>query len=166
MVDATAHDTGGAIDPTAARDRSYSYVASRVLTVDVGSERLILRSPASPAVVVAVHDLQPPAMPIGLLAAAQGRTVDLSWEPEFEPDLAGYRVYRAFSTGALPPTAPPPAAPWKRVSGDSLSTPAYRDTVPEVGSYLYRVTAVDRSGNESPASAEIRVQTPASASPN
>ena len=74
--------------------------------------------------------------------------VDLSWSINLETDLAGYRVYRSEqqdTRGAL-------------ITPDLLLAPAYRDTSVEPGHrYWYSVTAVDRAGNESDASAAVAV---------
>ena len=74
--------------------------------------------------------------------------VDLSWSINLETDLAGYRVYRSEqqdAKGAL-------------ITADLLLAPAYRDTSVEPGKrYWYSVTAVDRAGNESEASAAFAV---------
>lgn len=151
-VDAAAVDPGGAVDATALRDRRYRYVLTRVRTVEVGGRSLELRGPASAAVVVTAHDLAAPAVPEGLVAAADGLGVALSWEPDMEADLLGYRVYRA-----TVPAAAGGAATWVRVNEQPVGTPGYRDEVPGGGRYRYRVTAVDASGNESGASGEVEV---------
>jgi fibronectin type 3 domain-containing protein len=74
--------------------------------------------------------------------------VDLSWSINLETDLAGYRVYRSERQdmrGVL-------------ITADLLLAPAYRDTSVEPGHrYWYSVTAVDRAGNESDASASVVV---------
>jgi fibronectin type 3 domain-containing protein len=91
-----------------------------------------------------------------LLNPGTGATeVDLSWSINAEPDLAGYRVYRSEQQedkGQL-------------VTPDLLLSPAYRDTSVAPGhQYWYRVSAVDRSGNESaptpPAAADIAQHSP------
>ncbi|MGW2468354.1 PA14 domain-containing protein [Streptomyces bauhiniae] len=74
--------------------------------------------------------------------------VYLDWEPNTEPDLAGYRVYR--STGK--PVAVTPA---NLVSGSApLTSTAYYGPLPQTGDgYYYVVTAVDTHGNVSAPSA-------------
>ena len=42
---------------------------------------------------------QPPAAPTGLAAVAGNTSVALSWNPNTEPDLTGYRVYRGTTSG-------------------------------------------------------------------
>lgn len=84
----------------------------------------------------------PPAAPKDLHATAGPATIELSWEPGPEPDLAGYRVYRAGPGGAFEKIA------------DLQAVPSYSDKTAERGKpYQYQVTAVDREGNESGRSA-------------
>ena len=94
-------------------------------------------------------DVFPPPAPQDLVAAfvpAAGGTaayLDLSWSISAATDIAGYNVYRSES----------PSRPGARVNSELLLTPAFRDMNALPGSiYFYTVTAVDRSGNESPAS--------------
>jgi fibronectin type 3 domain-containing protein len=63
-----------------------------------------------------------------------------------ETDLAGYRVYRSEQQDDKGQLLIP----------DLLLSPAYRDTsVRPEHTYWYRVTAVDRAGNESAPSAPV-----------
>lgn len=99
---------------------------------------LTLREPAAPAAP-------------GLDPSQGSMVVVCTWTPSIEPDLAGYHVYR--SLNGLPP--------WNRVTLDRTRSVAYyRDSglAPSV-QYFYYVTAVDSSGNESPASAIANVNT-------
>jgi len=93
--------------------------------------------------VVEVDNL-PPAAPTGLTATATGADVALAWSASTEPDLAGYLVYR---DGEL----------IHGVGDDlvlrALRDPAYTDTGLPDGELSYRVIAIDRAGNLSPASA-------------
>ncbi len=103
---------------------------------------------------VAPHDVFPPAVPTGLEAAFSGREqqkfIDLSWNPDTEPDLAGYNVYRHLA-------GQPPA----RINPELVKTPAYRDSNVQSGqTYFYSATAVDVRGNESARSAETSETVP------
>jgi hypothetical protein len=95
-------------------------------------------------------DTFPPAAPEGLvvvLVPAAGEApahIELSWAINSETDIAGYNVYRTEQEGASR----------TRLNPELLLTPAFRDMNAVPGRrYLYTVTAVDRSDNESPASA-------------
>jgi hypothetical protein len=94
-------------------------------------------------------DVFPPPAPQDLVVAfvpAAGGTpayLDLSWSISAATDIAGYNVYRSED----------PSRPGARVNSELLLTPAFRDMNALPGrTYFYTVTAVDRSGNESPAS--------------
>jgi hypothetical protein len=94
-------------------------------------------------------DVFPPPAPQDLVVAfvpATGGTaayLDLSWSISAATDIAGYSVYRSDE----------PSSPGTRVNSELLLTPAFRDMNALPGrTYFYTVTAIDRSGNESPAS--------------
>jgi fibronectin type 3 domain-containing protein len=70
----------------------------------------------------------------------------LTWTPNTESDLAGYRVYRATSSGGY-------RAPIATVAPSSAT---YTATGLQPGrTYFFVVTAFDASGNESARSSEI-----------
>lgn len=140
-------DPGGTIDPTAQRGETYRYTAQRVQTVVLNGHTLELRSALSPMITVAIRDSFPPKAPSGLAAVPGAGTIDLSWEPNTESDLAGYIVYRQ--------TAPSGTA--VRLTRTPVPAPAFSDHTAQPGQiYSYRVTAIDAAGNESPASAEVQ----------
>jgi hypothetical protein len=86
-------------------------------------------------------DAAPPAAPTGTLAARSGADVNVTWNANAEPDLAGYRVYRSASA----------SGPWTLISGGTIAATQYLDTaVPPAATTLwYAVTALDASLNES-----------------
>jgi fibronectin type 3 domain-containing protein len=78
-------------------------------------------------------DIFPPAVPTGLITISGTRSIELSWYPVADSDLAGYRVYR---NGAK--------------IAEGLLTASYSDKEVVAGmKYSYQVSAVDRAGNES-----------------
>lgn len=88
----------------------------------------------------------PPAIPAGLSAVAGTESIELSWDPNAEPDLAGYRVYRALEDGKM-----------VRI-GETKEQSSYSDRKLQSGKqYRYAVSAVDAVGNES------KMSTPAEA---
>lgn len=97
-----------------------------------------------------IIDTAPPAAPSNLQATKQGPDVQLSWNANTEPDLAGYSVYRSTS----------PSTGYTRLSGSLLSSPQFTDNNPPSGANVvyYEVTASDFSGNESARSAAVSVQ--------
>ncbi len=125
--------------------KTYVYsVRSLAHYVDVA-----LESADSNLAVVAPRDTFPPAAPQNVtvvLVPAQGGNpvyLDISWAINPETDIAGYNVYRSEQDGA----------PGTRLNSELLLTPTFRDMNTTPGRrYEYTATAVDRAGNESPAS--------------
>ncbi len=150
-------DTGGTIDHTPEMGETYQYTAQRVRSVSLGGHTLEMRSAVSSPVTVAMRDTFPPHAPSGLEAVPGGataadRSIDLSWTPDTEADLAGYFVYRqeVDAKGVVAGTA-------TRLNLTPVVGPAYRDQTATAGHrYAYRVTAVDTAGNESAPSADVQ----------
>ncbi len=152
-------DPGGTLDRTAAEGNTYRYTAQRLRSVTLDGHPVQLLSSPSPAVTVRIRDIFPPAAPTGL-ASVPGTpgettpTIELSWDPNAEPDLAGYWVDRAELLPSPTPAAPSPT--WTRLTPTLLTTPASRDDTVTAGHrYLYRVVAVDTTGNQSPPSTPV-----------
>jgi len=165
-------NTAGTVDTTAQMGNTYTYSAQRVRAVTIGSHELEMKSSRSNAVTLAMRDTFPPNPPSGLetisgtaaastAAAYAGPYVDLSWEPNSEPDLAGYRVYRQL---ARPDGSA--QGPLARLTALPIAVPAYRDVAVRAGQgYIYSVTAVDAAGNESAPSAKALEVVSEAASP-
>jgi hypothetical protein len=146
------------IDTQAQFDHTYAYSVRSVVQYPNGA----LESADSNSVVVTPKDVFPPAAPQGLVAVfvpKQGDVLahlDLSWAINAETDIAGYNVYRSEQDGV----------PGTRLNVELLRTPAFRDTSTIAGRrYSYSVTAVDRAGNESPASDAVSAGIPAESQP-
>ena len=100
----------------------------------------------SEVIAVLAKDTFAPAVPSGLVSIAAEDFISISWDPNLEKDLGGYRV-------------------WRKMEGedeDILLTPlpiqenAFNDTNVEKNKrYYYAVTAQDKSGNESPKSERV-----------
>ncbi len=155
-------DAGGMLDATVLDGGTYSYVAQRVLRVTLAGKPLELRGEPSPATTVLFKDVFPPAPPVGLEAAVDGGfgrplAVDLSWEPNTEPDLAGYYVLRVAAPGGPGATS----MVMEQLNASPLTAPAFRDLTVVAGkAYEYRVVAVDALGNRSTASEPVRQALP------
>ncbi len=140
-----------AMDTTVRMGESYEYRAQRVSRVDVEGKTLELAGEFSAPVDVEVKDVFPPEVPKGLAAVATsgengaGPAIDLSWQPDLDPELAGYLVYRREGDGE-----------WQRISPATPAiAPAFHDAGVEAGhTYRYAVSAVDKGGHESARSAE------------
>ncbi len=107
--------------------------------------------------VVTPRDTFPPATPVGLEAAIVPATpeapprVELSWAISSEGDLAGYHVYRSERDDT----------PGERINTQVLPSPTFRDiSVVSGRRYFYRVSAIDRAGNESPLSPTVLIEVP------
>lgn len=132
-----------------------SYVYSVRSTVQTPGK--LLESADSNLAAITLRDIFPPTAPTRVIAtpvpAEEGMAshIDLSWAINPETDLAGYNVYRSEHAEAS----------GTRLNSQLLPTPAFRDMNAVPGrSYFYRVTAVDRTGNESAASATVEVIVP------
>jgi hypothetical protein len=147
-------DPGHAIDTSALFNQRYRYAIERVATLVISGQSVEVQGLPSEAIVVPTVDKFPPAVPQGLVAVADAAagTIDLSWSPDSDSDLAAYRVYRHDVHGDL--TA-------QRIASVGVE-PSYRDTgaKPE-HTYAYSVSAVDQSGNESQRSPEVEETLPA-----
>lgn len=145
-------------DTLAELEKTYNYSVRSVTQSPSG----VIESGDSNLARVTPHDAFPPAVPQGLVAvfvpsvSETPAHIDLSWAINSETDIAGYNVYRSEQEGA----------PGTRLNLELLLTPAFRDMNAGSGRrYLYTVTAVDRSGNESPASAAAPGGVPAENQP-
>jgi hypothetical protein len=152
----------GALDASARFGSRYDYSAQRVNRVTLkDGKTLELAGEESAPVRADVVDNFPPAVPKELVAvaAAAEKTIDLSWQPDTESDLAGYIVYRIGSGDAADGSG---VSDWMRISGPQpVATAAYRDTAVEPGhTYRYSVSAIDLLGHESKRSAEARESLP------
>jgi hypothetical protein len=148
---------GRALDKEIRFGETYEYRAQRVARITVGSRTLELAGPLSAPVRVEALDVFPPAVPAGLAAVATAATagseaaIDLSWQLDTEPDLAGYIVYRREAAGS-----------WQRISpAQPLVGPGFHDARIQPGhTYRYAVTAIDQGGHESARSAEAEETAP------
>jgi fibronectin type 3 domain-containing protein len=139
------------LDTDVQKDKTYVYSVRSAIQ----APGKLLQSSDSNLAVITLRDVFPPSIPTGLIAtpvpAEDGSAahVDLSWAINPETDLAGYNVYRSEQAGGS----------GTRLNSQLLPTPAFSDMNAMPGqSYYYRVTAVDRTGNESAASAAVEAR--------
>jgi hypothetical protein len=133
------------LDTTTEYGKPYHYIVQAVQKTGSGE----VESEVSPEATVTPDDKFPPAVPKGLNAIAAAENIELVWERDTEPDLAGYRLYRAVGDGNLEKIA------------DIQDAPSYSDRKLESGKrYRYAVSAVDRSGNESKLSEPVEITAP------
>jgi hypothetical protein len=141
------------------RDSHFEFGTAYLFTVrtvaQFGSD--LVESEDSSPITVTPRDTFPPAAPTGLEVSVIPATnetpayVELAWAISPEGDLGGYFVYRS----NLEDTA------GERISTEILLSPTFRDNSVLSGNrYYYRVSAVDRSGNESPKSSAAQADIP------
>jgi hypothetical protein len=150
---AEGSDPGHAIDSSALFNQKYRYVLERVATASLAGRTIEVQGLPSEAIEVATTDKFPPPVPEGLAAVADsaGGAIDLSWSPNRDNDLAGYRVYRREVHGNLPA---------ERIASVGIET-SFRDTgIQADQTYAYSVSAIDQSGNESQPSTEAEETLP------
>jgi hypothetical protein len=145
--------------PAEYRDTAFAFGAVYLYSVrsviSYGADQV--ESDDSNLITVNAKDIFPPAAPQSLVGvaspAANGMPayIELTWGINFEPDLAGYIVYRSDAA----------ETPGQRVNPEILPAPAYRDESAQPGRrYFYHVTAVDQAGNESAPSAVVDIALP------
>lgn len=88
-------------------------------------------------------DLTPPKTPSGLIVLADTGLIQLSWKKNMEADIMGYRVYRALENNPND---------YNLLMLHPISENMYTDSQPAQSrnKFMYRITAVDKSYNESP----------------
>ena len=143
------------IDGSIEWEKQYQYWVTPVTLWQKGDQQKgEVEGEDSPVETVLTHDVFPPAVPAGLQAvfsqAGDRSSIDLTWTPNTDRDLAGYNVYR-HTENAQP----------VKINRDLVKTPAFRDANVQPGTkYFYSVSAVDLRNNESGKSAEASETVP------
>jgi hypothetical protein len=101
------------------------------------NDALTMWWPSAPMSGYSVDNLSP-AAPAPLTGDFGTGVVYLHWNPNIEPDLAGYRLYRGVTPDFVPGPATLLASPPDTGYADAIAAP-----------YHYKLTAVDVHGNES-----------------
>ena len=150
-----------ALDGSIDMGATYEYRAQRVVRIAIEGKTLEMAGPLSAPVRIAAVNVFPPAVPSGLAAVATegeagaGPAIDLNWQPNTEPDLAGYFIYRR-EAGSTENS-------WQRISpAQPIVAPGYHDATVQPGhTYLYAVSSVDEKGHESARSVGAEETVPA-----
>ena len=125
--------------------KDYQYMVQALVKAGTGEAESDLCEPAA----ITPVDHFAPAPPAGLTAIPSAASIELVWERNTEPDLAGYRIYRSTNNGPLERLA------------EIREVPSYSDTKTNSGKvYRYEISSFDQSGNESPHSAPVQVTAP------
>jgi hypothetical protein len=108
-----------------------------------------IESDPSDPICLTPHDIFPPAPPKNLQAVGSAGVVNLIWDANTEPDLAGYRVLRGEAPGdTLQPLTPEP-----------IKETRYQDRAITAGViYVYAIVAVDRATPPNTSAPSNRVQ--------
>ena len=103
---------------------------------------------SSPAIVRKEEVFPYPAQPGGLQARGGSQKVVVTWQPNKEPNLRGYKVFRGST----------PTGPFCKVA--SVTENTFTDTDLENNrTYYYKVQAFNKEGQESPTSTVIAAET-------
>ena len=94
-------------------------------------------------------DTTPPAAPSGVISTTGDHQVRLMWNPNTEPDLAGYRIYWSAAADG----------PYELMASTRVNRFVDQDVDNGV-TYFYAVTAVDEADNESELSRDLVRDTP------
>jgi hypothetical protein len=116
----------------------------------VASLAPLVESARSEEACLTVRDVAPPAPPTGLGVLARPSGLEVSWSPSTDTDIALYRLYRAAGRATESRVAEVPASETALLDTEALPGTEYR----------YRVTAVDKDGNESAPSAPAEGRLP------
>lgn len=135
------------VDESALFGERYIYAVTTVAS----RRPVVVESGFAEEVEVDYRDRFAPPAPRGLVALPEEQQVRLVWAASAAPDLAGYRIYRRG----------PDTQEFQPVTEQPVAATDYTDRGLSAGAtYTYRVTAVDRAGNESepsgPVTAAIR----------
>jgi hypothetical protein len=131
------------VQPGAAAGKEQCFVVRTVAPVGTA---FIEGDPGDP-ICVTPKDTFPPAAPKGLTAVGGAGAINLIWDANTEPDLAGYVVLRGEAPGdTLQPLTPQP-----------IRETRFSDASAKAGvTYAYVVIAVDKAGNKSAASNRVQ----------
>jgi hypothetical protein len=137
VVDSVTAGHYSATVPSITAHRYYRFVVSTR-----NPTRYVVPSANTTSAAVEVTLSVVPAVPTGLVASDtpsdSGGSIQVRWNANGDPDLAGYRLYRSQA----------PSGPWVTV-GPSASSP-FTDTGLDVNQkYYYALSAYDADGNES-----------------
>jgi hypothetical protein len=148
LYDAT---TGALVNPKPVRENGYEdtrmdwgtkrcYIVRSVELV----ARVAVESDPSGPVCEMLVDRFPPKAPTGLSAVSTDGAINLIWDANSEPDLAGYVVLRAAAGGQL-----------QRITPEPMADASFFDNVQRGVRFTYAVQAVDKAGNVSPMSNQV-----------
>ncbi|MEE9119902.1 MAG: fibronectin type III domain-containing protein [Syntrophobacteria bacterium] len=131
------------------KEQVFGHVALRQKVEEITGEIAQIATQYQPASIVVQEEVSPyPTQPTGLQARGGSQKVVLSWNPNTESNLRGYKVFRGNT----------PMGPFAKVA--SVKKNNFTDGDLENNrTYYYKVQAFNKQGKESPASAVIAAET-------
>jgi len=135
------------VDATTYSDKRITWGEKRCYTVVAAQtiDGTTIESEAPPPRCDTLVDTFPPAVPKNLNSISGEGAINLIWEPNSEPDLAGYIILRGVD----------PAQTLEPITPSPIVEPSFRDNVQPGIAYVYAVRAVDKAGNASEPSARV-----------
>jgi fibronectin type 3 domain-containing protein len=131
------------------KEKVFGHVALRQKVEEIASEIAAIASTYQPAHVVVREEVSLyPNQPTGLQARGGSQKVVLSWNPNTEPNLFGYKVFRGTT----------PVGPFAKIASVKKNKLTDED-LQNNRTYYYKVQAFNQQGKESPASAVIAAET-------
>ncbi len=128
------------------KDFSFGQIYKYVVRASATSTSPFLESGDSEEIEILPKDTFAPDPPKGLIFVAGQNVLSITWDANLENDLDGYRVWRREEG----------TAEFRILTPDLIKENAYNDKAVEKGiTYVYFVTALDKSGNESQRSETI-----------
>jgi hypothetical protein len=128
------------------KDFDYGKVYTYVIRASATVTSPFLESEDSEEIEILPKDTFAPDPPKGLISVAGQNVLSITWDSNTEDDVDGYRVWRREEG----------MAEFRLLTPDLIKENAYNDKSVEKGTtYVYFVTALDISGNESPRSETI-----------
>ncbi len=131
------------------KERVFGHVALRQKVEEIAGEIAQIASQYQPPQIVVQEVVSPyPTQPTGLQGRGGSQKVVLSWNPNTESNLLGYKVFRGTT----------PMGPFAKVA--SVKNNKFTDEDLENNrTYYYKVQAFNMQGKESPASSVIATET-------
>ncbi|MCP4582581.1 MAG: T9SS type A sorting domain-containing protein, partial [candidate division Zixibacteria bacterium] len=136
LITATMYDDWGD-DPYGPIENSVLYYYQASAVYDIGEGNFVEVGPSNEATGMAEN--HPPEAPVNLVGDVDDHTVNLSWDPNTDYDIAGYNVYRRDYN----------QSDFNLVGSVEHPTTAYSEVLTIDGIYRYKITAVDAEDMES-----------------
>ncbi len=110
-----------------------------------------MNSEYSQPIAIKVKDVKPPSVPTISEVSVENNIVTIKWQPLFETDLAGYKVYRSEDS----------LSGFTEISAPVKDKTSFADNSIAAGkTYYYKISSVDNSGNISMPSGNYMILIP------